>query len=76
MTSEQITTGRYSTVRKLPTLPEYENAELSEGGIRWWIFNAETNGFDDCILRVGSKLLIILPRFDKWLESHRCGRSE
>jgi hypothetical protein len=42
--------------------------------VRWWIERAEVNGFHTCILRVGRKLLIHEPRFNRWLADH-LGRS-
>ena len=42
--------------------------------IRWWIDQAEANGFVACIVRVGRKILIHEPRFNRWLADH-LGRS-
>jgi hypothetical protein len=39
--------------------------------IRWWIFNADTNGFNVCIIRIGGRVLIDRAAFEHWLEAHR-----
>ena len=61
---------RVSSVKNVPD--KYPDADFTEQSIRWWIFNAEQNGFDRCIIRLGRKILIDLDRFDDWIESHRC----
>ena len=38
------------------------------GGLRHLIFNADTNGFDKVIRRVGRKILINEAAFFKWIE--------
>jgi hypothetical protein len=42
--------------------PAVEIADMAHGNaepmIRWWIFNAETNGFDVCMFRVRGRILI------------------
>lgn len=39
-----------------------------EGGMRYLIFNANKNGFDKCIKRVGRRVLIDEEAFFKWVE--------
>lgn len=53
----------YLTVKQLVE----KHAALTEGGVRGWIFNATSNGFDHCIKRVGRKLLINEARFFEWI---------
>lgn len=43
--------------------------------IRWWIFNADTNGFDVCMFRVRGRILID-GLAERWLETHRVGKPE
>ena len=47
------------------------NAAFSEATIRWWIFNAETNGFERCLVRIGGRVFIDRTAFEAWLEDHR-----
>ncbi|WP_416799471.1 DNA-binding protein [Ciceribacter azotifigens] len=44
---------------------------FTEPMIRWWIFNADTNGFNVCIIRIGGRVLIDRAAFEHWLEAHR-----
>jgi hypothetical protein len=39
--------------------------------IRWWIYNATHNGFNACIIRIGSRIYVDRTKFLEWLESHR-----
>lgn len=40
-----------------------------EGGLRHQIFNAKDNGFNNCIRRMGRKVLIDEAAFFEWLDS-------
>ncbi len=44
---------------------------FTEGSLRWLIFNAETNGFADCIIRAGRRLWIDVQALRRWMEQHR-----
>jgi hypothetical protein len=57
---------RVSSVKNFPSI--YPDAEFTEAGIRWLIFNKEKNGFHKCVIKVGKKVLIDLDRFEKWLD--------
>ena len=56
------------------------NPAFTEGGLRWLIFNAGSNGLADAIVRIGGpdskrpKVLIDEPKFNSWLETHRGSR--
>jgi hypothetical protein len=39
--------------------------------IRWWIYNSTRNGFNACIIRIGTRVYVDRARFVEWLESHR-----
>jgi len=44
---------------------------FTNGGVRHWIFH-DTEGFrSDCIIKIGTKILIDFDAVDNWLESHR-----
>ena len=45
----------------------------TEAGLRYYIFNAEFNGFDQVIRRVGRRILIDENAFFKWTEQHNKG---
>jgi hypothetical protein len=55
---------RLTCVKKLPEL--YPNA-FTESSIRWLIFNEHVNGFNTCVRRLGSKVLIDLDAFESWI---------
>jgi len=63
----QITTvvknKRYSTVKDMPK--HYSSFTISSK--RWLIFNEKTNGFAQCIKRLGKKILIDLDAFEEWV---------
>ncbi len=44
---------------------------FTEASLRWLIFNAERNGLNQALVRIGRRVLIDLERFDHWLEDHR-----
>lgn len=44
---------------------------MTESKIRWWIFHAESNGFDAAMIKIGGRVYIDKAAFNKWLESHR-----
>lgn len=48
---------------------------LTEGKLRWWIFNADTNGFGKVMIKVDGRVYIDMARFNKWLEDQRCDKS-
>jgi hypothetical protein len=51
------------TVRQLAE----EASVFSESSLRWLIFNAESNGLDRALVRVGRRVLIDLTEFERWL---------
>lgn len=50
-----------------------QNPAFNEGGIRFLIFNKKHNGFDQCIVRVGRKILINVTAFFRWLDEKNGG---
>lgn len=55
------------TVKQLAEL----NPAFPESTIRWWIFNAVTNGFSECLIRMKRRVYIDRRAFERWLERHR-----
>ena len=49
---------------------------FSEASIRWMIFCAERNGLDRALVKVGRRILIDVPEFERWLEEQRLGKVE
>ncbi|MCZ8036296.1 MAG: DNA-binding protein [Novosphingobium sp.] len=60
-------------LRNLLTVAQVEelNPALSQATLRWWIFNAEVNGFNKCLIRVGGRVFIDRVALEAWLEEHR-----
>ena len=58
---------------QIATVPQLakEHPALTEGGLRWDIFNAEENGLADskAIIRKGRRVYIVVDRYFKWLDS-------
>jgi len=44
---------------------------FGEKTVRWWIYNGRTNGFEACLIRIGSRIYIDRERFVAWVEQHR-----
>jgi len=56
--------GDLRTVRQLASM----NPAFSESSLRWLIFRAAQNGLDSVLFKVGSRVLIDVPGFERWLE--------
>ena len=52
----------------VPQWPKYF-AWPTIGGLRYWIFNADNNGFNRVIRRVGRRILIDVAAFHEWIDS-------
>ena len=57
---------KYLTVK---TLTEKYPA-FTPGGVRHWLSEADKNGFNSCVIRIGSNILINREAFEMWVESH------
>ena len=44
---------------------------FAEKTVRWWIYNGKSNGFETCVIRIGSRIYIDKEKFVQWVESHR-----
>lgn len=42
---------------------------FTEGSLRWMRFNGDTNGFNQCVRKIGKKCVISVRDFEKWLAS-------
>jgi len=56
--------------RRLIPVPRWHKFHLwpSEAALRYYIFNAEFNGFDKVVKRVGTRCLIDEEEFFKWVD--------
>lgn len=43
------------------------NPAFTEGGVRKWIFEAATNGFHECIIRIGRKVMLDEHKTFQWV---------
>jgi hypothetical protein len=41
---------------------------FTEGKLRWLIFNADTNGFSTCIIRIGRRIYIDTTELTRWMK--------
>ncbi len=48
---------------------------FTENQLRWWIFNAQTNGLEDAkaVVRVGRGVYLDVDAFDRWIEAQNTG---
>ena len=44
---------------------------FGEKTVRWWIYQGQNNGFEACLIRIGSRIYVDRDKFDDWVESHR-----
>lgn len=58
--------------RNLATVAEFASrTPFTQGQLRWWIFNAQTNGLSDAgvIVRVQRRVYLDIDAFGRWVES-------
>jgi len=58
--------------RRLAKVAETARAyNFTEAQLRWWIFQADTNGLakSRALIRIGRSITIDLDKFDAWLDS-------
>jgi hypothetical protein len=58
-------------LRTVKQIVEANPGVWTEASVRWLVFNAETNGLDSALFKVGGRVLIDICRFNEWLETHR-----
>ena len=63
------------TERDLKTIPQFCEAYpfVTDGGLRWQIFNSEKNGLaeEGAIVRLGRRVLIDVPRYFRWIDKQQ-----
>lgn len=66
MRKQETQSRRLATVKN--TCLKYPDAQITESSLRWLIFNGRENGFNNCIVRIGRKVLIDLDKFEQWMD--------
>ena len=61
----------YKKLRTVKQIVENAAPIITEGKMRWWIFNADKNGLGKALIRIDGRLYIDVDAFNNWLESHR-----
>lgn len=66
-------------LRDLHTVSQFASkTSFTEPQLRWWIFNAASNGLDryKAVVRVGGRRVYIDPAaFEKWIDSQNQGKA-
>ncbi|MDE4063808.1 DNA-binding protein [Phaeobacter gallaeciensis] len=60
----------YEDLRTVKQLVE-EAPFLTEQKLRWYIFNAESNGLASAIVKISNRVYIDRRAFESWVESQR-----
>lgn len=64
-------TGGIPRFLKVSQVPKFYGDAFTENTIRNFIFHERTNGFYQCVSRVGRKVLINTDKFNEWIESEK-----
>ena len=60
----------YTDLRTVKQLAD-EASFVTESKLRWWIFHANSNGFESALIKIGTRVYIDKAAFNKWLEGQR-----
>ncbi len=56
--------------RELKTVTQFaETSPFTEAQLRWFIFNAKTNGLKPAVVKVGRRVYLDVNAFDRWIEA-------
>ena len=66
-------TTDFRNFRTIKQIASEKDSPFSEGSLRWLVFEADKNGFDECICRVNRRVLIDIERFNRYLDQRRAG---
>jgi len=66
---------RIQDLMSVKELAESSSA-FSESSLRWLLFNADKSGLDRALVKVGRRVLIDVPEFERWLEAGRVAELE
>ena len=62
----------YTDLRTVKQLAQ-EAPFVTESTLRWWIYHANSNGFDTVLIKIGGRVYIDKRAFNKWLEGQTLG---
>ncbi|MCW5620700.1 MAG: hypothetical protein KIS79_06305 [Burkholderiales bacterium] len=67
----------FRDLARVPQIVAESNGTLTEPQVRWWIFNASSNGLMECgaIVKVGRSVLLSRAGLNRWL-SVQCRQAE
>lgn len=58
--------------RNLKTVSQFAaDSPFTEAQIRWWVFNAATNGLQSAVVRIGRRVYIDVDGFDRWIDAQQ-----
>lgn len=60
----------YRNLRTVKQIAD-ECPAVTIGQLRWWIFNAESNGMAVALVRIGGRVYIDVDAFNSWMEDAR-----
>jgi len=64
------TLGVQDMQRNLKTVQQFAaDSPFTEAQLRWWIFNATSNGLRSTIVRIGRRVYIDVDAFARWIDS-------
>lgn len=65
----------YRELVRCRQIVEESRGVITDGMLRWWVFNARSNGLAEAgaVVRVGRAVFLHRPRFNRWL-SHAADR--
>lgn len=56
--------------RNLKSVADFaDSSPFSEAQLRWWIFNAQSNGLKPAVVRIGRRVYLDVDAFDRWLDA-------
>lgn len=58
--------------RNLKSVTQFAaESPFTEAQLRWWIFNASTNGLQSAVVRIGRRVYIDVDAFSAWIEAQQ-----
>ncbi|WP_108473180.1 DNA-binding protein [Rhodanobacter thiooxydans] len=58
--------------RNLKSVTQFAaESPFTEAQVRWWIFNAATNGLQSAVVRIGRRVYIDVDAFSAWVDAQQ-----
>lgn len=58
--------------RNLKSVTQFAaESPFTEAQLRWWIFNASTNGLQSAVVRIGRRVYIDVDAFAAWVDAQQ-----